>query len=55
MVLREKLNNIKMSRYETLTSYLTRIQWAHDELAAVRETVNDSELVKVALKGCAIS
>ena len=51
-VLQEKLNNIKMNKSETVTSYLTRVQQARDELVAVGETEIDSELVKVTLKGC---
>lgn len=52
MVLREKLNSIKMNRFDTVTSYLTRVQQACDELASIGETVHDSTLIKVALKGC---
>lgn len=52
-MLKKKFNNIKMNKFETVTSYLTRVQQAHDELVAVGEIVHDLELVKVALKGCA--
>jgi hypothetical protein len=51
MVLREKLRDTKMTGSETVTSYLTRIQQVRDELAAVGETVSDSELVRTTLKG----
>jgi len=49
MVLWEKLNNVKMNKYETVTSYLMTVQQDRDELAGVKEIVNDSELVKVFL------
>lgn len=52
MALWKKLNSIRMNRSNTITSHLTRISKARDELATVGETVFDSELVKVALKGC---
>jgi len=47
-----KLNNIKMNRSKTMTSYLMRVQQARDEFAAVGETVHDLELVKLALNRC---
>ena len=52
MVLRDKLNNIKMNKSKIVASYFTRIQQVHDELSVVGEAVVDSDLVKVALKGC---
>lgn len=51
MVLQEKLNNIRMNRYEIVTSYLKTIQQAHDEILTIGEAVNDSKIVKVAPKG----
>jgi len=36
-----------------LCPYLARIQQVHDELSIVGEVVNDFELVKEALRGCA--
>ena len=51
MVLRDKLNNIKMNRSETVASYFTQIQQVRDELSIVGEEVVDYGLVKVALKG----
>lgn len=44
MVLREKLNIIRMNRSKTVTSYLMRIQHACDELATIGETMTNSEL-----------
>ena len=45
MVLREKLRSTKMSRGESVTSYLTRVSQVRDELAAVGEVVDSSELI----------
>jgi hypothetical protein len=52
MVLREKLNNIKMNKSQTMASYFTRIQQVRDEISAVGEAVDEKDLVKVAPKGC---
>jgi hypothetical protein len=51
MVLREKLKSIKMTKTDTVTSYLTKITQVRDELGAVGETVGDHELVRTALNG----
>ena len=51
MVLREKLRSTKMARGESVTSYLTRVSQVRDELAAVGEVVDNSELIRVALNG----
>ena len=51
MALKDKLHNVKMTKEESATSYLTRVAQVKDELAAVGETVLDSELVRIALKG----
>jgi hypothetical protein len=51
MVLREKLRDTKMTGSDTVTTYLTRIRQVRDELAAIGETVDDSELVRTTLKG----
>jgi hypothetical protein len=40
-----------MSRGESVTSYLTRVSQARDELAAVGEVVDRAELIRVALNG----
>lgn len=40
-----------MSKIDTVAFYLTRITQVRDELAAVGETVADSELVRTALNG----
>jgi hypothetical protein len=51
MLLREKLKITKMSKTNTMTSYLTRISQICDELTAVGEVVKDDELVRTALNG----
>ena len=51
MVLREKLRSTKMAREESVTSYLTRVSQVRDELAAVGEVVDNTELIWVALNG----
>ena len=53
MVSREKLKSIKMAKAEGVIPYLTRISQVRDELAAVREVVPGSELVRTALNGVA--
>ena len=45
MVLREKLKSTRMVTYENVASYLTRISQVRDELVAVGEKVDGSELV----------
>ena len=51
MALKDKLHSIKMKSDEGVASYLTRVTQVKDELAAVGETIPDSELVRIALKG----
>lgn len=52
VVLREKLRNIKMTKSESVISYLTRFTKVKDELVRVGETVSDKDLVSFALLGC---
>lgn len=52
MVLREKINSIKMNKFKTVASYFTQIQQVRDELSVVGEPVVEFDLVKVALKRC---
>lgn len=52
MVLRKKLRNIRMNKSESVASYFTRIKQVHNELSAVGEAVDESEIVKIALNGC---
>ena len=51
MALKDKLHNVKMTKDESVTSYLTWVAQVKDELAAVGETVSDSKLVRISLKG----
>lgn len=51
MVLREKLRSIKMAKDERMAIYITKITQVRDELGAVGEKVEDSELVRQALNG----
>ena len=51
MALKDKLHSIKMKSDEGVASYLTRATRVKDELSAVRKTIPDSELVRIALKG----
>jgi hypothetical protein len=51
MVLREKLRDTKMTRSDTVTSYLTKITQVRDQLAVVGEVVTDEELVRTTLNG----
>ena len=51
MVLRDKLQSTRMARGESVTAYLTRVSQVQDELAAVGETVDSAELIRVALNG----
>jgi hypothetical protein len=40
-----------MSRYDNVTSYFMRITHVHDQLEAIGEKTNDTELMNVALNG----
>jgi len=51
MVLKEKLRGTKMSRSNTMASYLTRITQVRDELVAVGLAVLEQEFVRTALNG----
>jgi hypothetical protein len=51
MVLRDRLKNTKMSKTDSVTSYLTRITQVFDQLGAVNEIVTYVELVRVSLNG----
>ena len=45
------MKSIKMTKTDTITSYLTKIRQVFDELGAAEETVGDHELVRTALNG----
>jgi hypothetical protein len=46
-----KLKATKMTKSETIASYLTRITQVRDELAAIGEEVEKTELVRLTLQG----
>jgi hypothetical protein len=50
-VLREKLRNTKMTKTDTVASYLTKLSQIRDELGVVGEKVEGAELVRTALNG----
>ena len=49
--MREKLRSTKMTKTNTVASYLTKITQVRDELAAVGKIVQGTELVRIALGG----
>ena len=51
MLLKDKLRATKMSKINTLTTYLTKITQVHDEMSDIREIVYDHEMVRMALNG----
>lgn len=51
MALREKLKSTRMSKTNTVASYLTRVSQIRDGLGAVGETIKDEELVRTTLNG----
>jgi hypothetical protein len=40
-MLRENIHSLKVSRYDTITYYLTKITHIHDELGSFGEKVED--------------
>jgi hypothetical protein len=51
MVLQEKLRGTKMSKTDSVTSFLTIFSQIRDELAAIGEIVHPSELVRTTING----
>ena len=51
MVLSEKLKSIRMTKDESVTSYLTKINQVRNELGMFGEKVDGSELVRITLNG----
>jgi hypothetical protein len=51
MLLREKLSSTKMAKGELVVTYLTKFTQIRDELAAVVETIVETELVRTTLNG----
>jgi hypothetical protein len=51
LILRHQLRSVEMSKSDTVASYLMRITQIRDQLVAIGEAVDDTELVNVALNG----
>ena len=51
MVLKNKLQDCRMTKSDNVTNYLMRITQIRDQLAIVGEKTLDEELVNVALNG----
>jgi hypothetical protein len=51
LILRHQLRYVEMSSSNTVASYLMRITQIRDQLVAIGEAVDDTELVNVALNG----
>jgi hypothetical protein len=51
LILRHKLRSVEMSKSNIVASYLMRITQIRDQLVAIGEAVDDTELVNVALNG----
>lgn len=51
MALCDKLHSVRMTKDDNVASYLTRVAHVKDELVVVGESITDSELVWIALKG----
>ena len=51
LALKDKLRNIKMEKGDSMPKYLTKFIQCRDELGSVRVTVDDKDLVSLALLG----
>ena len=51
MALKDKFRNIKMEKGDSMPKYLTKFIQCRDELGSVGVTVDDEELVSLALLG----
>jgi hypothetical protein len=51
MVLRDKLRNNKMSKIDTIVTYLTKIMQVRDEMSVIGEIVHDPKKVRTTLNG----
>ena len=51
MDLKDKMNDTKMGKGDSVASYHTRVAQVKDEMAIVGEVILDLELVRIALKG----
>ena len=51
MTLRNQLNNVKIHNVETIQSYFTRVSQIKEQLEAVDEEVENTEIVMTTLNG----
>ena len=51
MMLKDKQHNTKMSKGESMTSYLSKMTQVKNELAYIGETISKDDLVCIALNG----
>ena len=51
LALKDKLRNIKMEKGESIAKYLTKFTQCRDELGSVGVTVEDEDMVDLALLG----
>ena len=51
MTLRKQLKNVKIQNAETIQSYFTRVSQIKEQLEAVKEEVNNAEVVIATLNG----
>lgn len=51
MVMRQKLHNTKMTKTDSVTSFLTRVSQVKDELISIGETSPKEQLAPIALEG----
>lgn len=49
--LRNQLRDIKMTRSDTIATYFMKVSQLRDQLLAIGETVDEGELVSIALNG----
>jgi hypothetical protein len=48
---RDKLHSTRMTKGESVASYLIRLAQVKDELTTIEEVILDSKLVRIALQG----
>jgi hypothetical protein len=54
MYLRTQLKNTRMQKGETIQEYFSRISQFKEQLEAIRDTIDENELVTTSLKGLTI-
>jgi hypothetical protein len=51
MTLRTQLKNVKMQSLETIQSYFTRVSQIKEKLEAIRDTIEEADLVMTIMNG----